>query len=97
MQKRITWVCSQCGGSVTDGCTVDNEENLVCYQCCAVQDHEYMLEHGVIDVYLTKRSGGWAVENWPGTLIIPVARISEGTHNIAGIQRQVWFRYEGEN
>ena len=45
MQKRITWVCSQCGGSVTDGCTVDNEENLVCYQCCAVQDHEYMLEN----------------------------------------------------
>jgi hypothetical protein len=105
MQKQITQVvqtCSKCGKTIATpneggtGYALDEEKNTVCYACCAIQDREYMLEHGVIDLYLTKR-GLWVVQNWPGTLVIPVTRISEGKHNIAGIQRHVWFRYEGED
>lgn len=97
-------VCSRCGKGITvsenvlgSGYGEDEEGNVICYECCGVGDHEYMLEHGVIDLYLTKRADGWVIQNWPGTLVIPVTRLSEGAHYRAGIQRHVWFRYEGED
>jgi len=105
MEEQIAQVCSRCGETIPTseddggviGYAIDGEGNLVCYACCAIQDHEYMIQHGVIDLFLTKRAEGWVVQNWPGTLVVPALRVNEGRHNSAGVQRHVWFRYEGED
>ena len=103
MEEQIGQVCSRCGEVIPThaeggiGYAIDEEGNLVCFACCAVQDHEYMIKHGVIDLFLTKQTEGWVIQNWPGTLVIPALRVNEGRHNWAGVQRHVWFRYEGED
>lgn len=95
-------ICSICDKPIIvskdgQGYGVDDKGNLVCYACCAVQDRDYMLKHGEITLYLIKDGDNWVIQNWPGTLVIPALRISEGMHNWARVQRHVWFRYEGHD
>ena len=70
------------------GYAKDGEGRLVCYDCCAKQDVEYMTEHGRITLYDTDKG----VSNWPGTLKFAVLRRSKSRHNIAGWRYDLWFR-----
>jgi hypothetical protein len=72
----------------------------VCYACIALQDRAAMIQDGQsssLPLYLTRKGihkpndGAWAVTNWPTTLTLPVERITNGGHNIAGKRNDVWF------
>jgi len=59
----------------------DNNE-FICYECCAEIDKGIMDQEGKYWLYLdTKKK---VVTNWPGTLSYHVPYIRIGRHNIAG-------------
>lgn len=74
---------------------------VICYDCCGKRDL-YSLQRAQpgdkFTFYLTKEKNGngyrpngcWIVTNWPGTwkqVVFP----KFGSHNFAGIRRDVWF------
>lgn len=79
-----------------------------CYECCAEWDRENMRQTGHATLYLTydqeprpyyqtgfiyPKNG--KIQNWPGTLSIPIHSIKIGRHNMAGRRFDVWFKFEG--
>jgi len=94
-----TFVCSRCGEtkelqrSGGTGYATNDAGDKICYACCGEIDAEYMLEHGEITLYFNHRRG--AVENWPGTLMFHITNCNVGKHNIAGVQRHVYFNGPG--
>jgi hypothetical protein len=104
--------CSACGldkplnceGITTGyGRSADTEE-LICFDCCGVQDREQMLRDGRGTLYLTTAPQAFKfstfadgrLTNWPGTVSIP-CRVKRGLHNIARHRYDVWFSFEGAN
>ena len=71
----------------TTGYGVDAEGKKHCYECCAKQDKEWMIENGRITLYLSDDE----VTNWPGSLRFKVGYKKEGHHNMAGKRYDVWF------
>lgn len=93
----------------TRGYGTDSDGNRHCYKCCAKHDREQMLKDKRATLYLNihkpaKVSCGdfgtrvtvAEISNWPGSLKIPVYRMSTGRHNFAGIRYDVWFKYAGK-
>ena len=87
--------CSRCNKMVF-GYGYDNDSKaIVCYECCAIKDENYMKEHGKIIMYLTGKDNKKEVTNWPGSLRIVVRYSKEGKHNIARVRQDVWFDFDG--
>jgi hypothetical protein len=99
--------CSRCHKEIDDSqvgplgehfgeCGRDENEQPVCYVCCAIWDSELMKAQHKTVLYLSKsKTGQWLVSNWPGTLQIRVHQPRKGRHNIARTRYDVWFRYAG--
>lgn len=108
-------VCAYCfgtipapeSGSITTGYGRDQFDNMVCYDCCANNDRDYMRQHGKITLYLsgvapTIRTGysineNWRISNWPGSLrFYPIGnRVKVGAHNWGVDRYDTWFNFEG--
>lgn len=67
--------CHSCGNEITKptgsgaGYGQDDQGRYFCYPCCAVQDAEYMAQHGRITLYLDQENK--RLTNWPGSLVVP--------------------------
>ena len=91
---------------ISTGYGRDDNDNKICFECCAEQDKSYMREHGKITLYLnyeieigyqgSRRYLNKRVSNWPGTLKLPVSHMTRGRHNIAHTRYDVWFMFEGK-
>lgn len=107
-EEGLLFHCSRCEqdkpvpGEGGTGYAIDESGVLICYQCCADLDRQYMIEHGRITLYLICEPAHYAkkpqgrkttgeVTNWPGTLRFP-CHTRTGKHNIAGVRYDVWFR-----
>jgi len=91
--------CEWCGNAFVStglgtGYVVVQSSHL-CYDCCAVDDKKFMVEHGEISLYLTCVKDSpyetFEVSNWPGSLRFKVCSWSRGEHNW-GSRIDVWFR-----
>lgn len=104
-----TFTCHKCNQSkinhdtFTTGYARDDQNNKICFDCCADVDKEHMQKHGKITLYLTKDLPKGQVThpenritNWCNTLSIKPYFIRKGRHNIAKTRYDVWFRYEGQ-
>ena len=90
------------------GYGADSAGKTYCYKCCADRDREQMKADGQTMLYLTifdpakthSTNKGTSViagelTNWPGTLRIPIHRISNSRHNWGLTRRDFWFKFEG--
>lgn len=68
-----------------------HEQGPICYECCGGMDRRAMAQREEATLYLHKDDDGWFVQNWPGTLKIPIARRKAGKHNLAKTRLDVWF------
>lgn len=109
--KIHTFYCSHCNriksymSDTTPGYALTADGEKYCYDCCAIADREYMIEHGHskgLPLYLTYERGSNSeyfknpiITNWPGTLKFtafnPNMLRRRGRHNIAGTRYDVWF------
>ncbi len=93
-----TFKCSVCGKEKEikkDGGTgygVNDKDEKVCYECCGVQDTEYMKNNNRIDLYWD----GKEITNWPGSLRIKPRSTKDGKHNMAGKRYDTWFTFAGK-
>jgi hypothetical protein len=87
-------VCAKCGKEMDKYGMYAGE--YFCYECCAELDREQMRKNGKITLYLVQRGSKQFITNWPGSLELPAGHVSEGRHNIAGVQRTAYFLFEGE-
>jgi len=101
---KFVGICSQCltrietnEDSSGTGYGIDNNDNKICYACCAEQDKQYMRDNGRNTLYLTKGDNKYkyVVTNWPGSLILPVIASSNSKTNWGHERTDVWFRFEG--
>lgn len=93
--------------SFTTGYGYDREGKTHCYDCCAANERQNMLDTGRATLYLVKESevteseaaklgtlhhARWAVTDWPGKLRFPVYHAPrKGAHNMARTRYDVWF------
>lgn len=109
----ITNYCDYCGevksheSDFTTGYATNKDGKKLCFDCCAVEDKKYMIEHGNskgLPLYLTPAKnppttprlagetyGTYEVTNWPGTLRFKCNKPKKNYHNIAGHRYDVWF------
>ena len=95
--------CADCGKECKSdgfgtGYGIERSTNKkICYDCCAKRDLEELnsleIGKGRVIQYLNWRTN--EVTNWPGTMRFKVV-CKEGFHNIARVQRNVWFSYKGK-
>lgn len=72
-------------GVWTDGLTY-------CYDCCAKNERQAMIDTGKATLYHVKRDDGkWAVTDWPGRLSFPVLGQKKSWHNIGRKRVDLWF------
>jgi hypothetical protein len=80
----------------TTGYGTNKDGKTFCYDCCAYNDVQQMLNNKSIVLYLVKNNNQYQVTNWPASLKFnlygnPVI----GKHNIAGTQTHVYFKLYG--
>lgn len=67
----------------------------ICYPCCAENDRRDMIATGRAVLYLVDSQASvgraYTVQNWPGSLSLPVRYSKSGRHNIARRRVDVWF------
>lgn len=77
---------------------------VICYDCAAVRDKEYMRTHDHMTLYVKDANDSkglpdsrYVVTNWPGTLRFDVIRDKKTRHNwrVVGDVLHVWFVFEG--
>src|SRR5437764_15131670 len=78
METQHEFDCAKCGqhkvhvnphGSGGTGYALNDKEEKICYECCAIVDKQWMDEHDKIALYLSKGDDQrWYVTNWCGTL-----------------------------
>lgn len=83
----ITFTCVRCRAkhSVRNKRTATNygqrsNGEMLCLPCCGDEDRERMLamrEGGKMVLYLVHEQGCWCVQNWPGTLSLPVRKLKK--------------------
>jgi hypothetical protein len=108
-QKTLSFICDLCGkhyenkppynaySDITPGYGKTKDDKICCYPCCAEEDKRIMRETGRRVLYLTSANGGgYRITNWPGSLEFSTTYASKGGHNIAGVRRDVWFKFEGK-
>lgn len=91
-----TFICSKCNatktinktGAVGYAYTANKEK--ICYDCCAIEDVEWMRKNGRITLYFLQHLS--RVSNWPGTLSFDVLKVKVGKHNFARKRYDVWFK-----
>ncbi len=80
----------------TTGYDVNDKNQKVCYECCAIGDKVKMILTGKIVLYLTvKFNGESKITNWPGSLIFNQPQISIGRHNWGLTRYDIWFVFNG--
>ena len=84
-------ICIDCS-RFTEAYGLTNENETICYACCAKRDMQYMRDNNRITLYLDTNKK--EVTNWPGTLTFPI-KIKEGRHNLCRFRYDVWFNFEG--
>ena len=105
------FVCNACGATkqishetIACGYAYDDQNNKVCYDCCAERDKKHMRDTGKNTLYLTHNpitdnsypfADGY-ISNWPGSLKLP-CRVKSGRHNIARYRYDAWFTFEGKS
>ena len=77
--------------SITRGYGQDRDGKKYCYDCCADNERQAMLDTGRATLYLVKDNGHYEVTDWPGKLRFKVYYKHVGRHNIAGNRIDVWF------
>lgn len=75
----------------TNGCGIDKEDKTHCYDCCAANERQSMIESGRATLFLTKDDGKWFASDWPGHLKFKVAYRKSSRHNWARTRMDVWF------
>ena len=86
------FTCADCGVCGGTGYAVRDNGDKICYECCAIDDRKYMIEHGRNTLYLVKNAAEqYEITNWPGTLRFRVGTMRKGYHNMAGCRYDVWF------
>ena len=88
--------------SFTTGYGIDKDGKKYCYDCCALQDKQAMINDKQITLYLTIENDAFKydnfasskVTNWPGNLTFN-ARVKKGKHNIARYRYDCWFSFNG--
>lgn len=110
MPDSVSFDCIQCGKTKPiikkEGGTgyARTDEGLVCYDCCAERDKQFMRENNKTTLYLAQtprdpaqsKQSKWEVTNWPGTLRFN-AIVRQSDHNFAGKngRSDAWFMFEG--
>lgn len=83
---------------ITTGYARTNDDQKICYKCCGRIDLAQLLKDKKGILYLCLCGNNIAyVQNWPGTLHFPVARLRVGKHNIARKRYDVWFSIANTN
>ncbi len=91
--------------SFTTGYGTDDKGKTFCYDCCAKNDRQNMVNTGKATLYLVKRENPnhatvgmvnrsahkWYVTNWPSSLEFQCTGITKGRHNMAGSRYDCWF------
>lgn len=96
MNENQTTVCD-CGhppsahGSHVTGYGVDMEGKTACYDCCAKQERQMMIETGKATLYYTREGDGWFVVDWPGHLRFKATGNRQSRHNWGRIRSDFWF------
>jgi hypothetical protein len=112
------FVCAKCGKHKEvkenggTGYGINNQEQKICYECCAIDDQEYMDTHDRYTLYLTYKvthnaytdqygnkfgeRREYEVTNWPGTLRYKCC-VKKGNHNMTGSRYDVWFKDKSGN
>lgn len=62
-----------------------------CYDCCASDERQAMVETGNACLYLTQKQTGWYITDFTGVLTFPVSHHSRGHHNLARVRFDAWF------
>ena len=101
--------CSNCNKTKTTqknggtGYAVDVYTNeKICYECVGEldqQDFDKLKVGEKTILYLSTNKKGkskYKVSNWCDTFSIPIYRIHEGNHNIAGKRYDFWFDWKGK-
>lgn len=95
--------CFICGkqpkhDGIGTGYGYDAHGHKLCYRCIGILDKRRLERMSLgqrTDLYITKKTKGdisnYYVSNWPGTFKHHAIHLSDGRHNIAGIQRHYWF------
>ena len=97
----LNFTCVKCGQDkpvAKDGGTgygTTPKGQMVCYDCCADSDREYMRKDSRITLYLTIKDNKAVVANWPGTFSINCTHHKTGRHNMTGGRYDVWFVFDG--
>lgn len=92
--------CSKCknvciANGISTGYGINQQNKKVCFDCCAKEDKENLLNSKIGDKFTFYYSDSY-ISNWPGTLKIPVQYIRNNKHNWYGVKRvDVWFTFEG--
>ena len=98
--------CHECGceckpDGIFAGYGTDKDGNKFCYECCGKHDKQELenMKIGEKTIqYLHKDDENkWWVVNFPSSLKLRIWMVHEGRHNIAGIRRDVWFDFNGNN
>ena len=92
--------CAICGAAfiangIATGYGVNNAGYKICYNCCGDIDKKNLSDLQPGDKMYLYLCGNY-VTNWPGTLKIN-CYVKEGYHNIARVQRSIWFSFNGKN
>jgi len=97
----VQFKCSHCGnvkhvnaGGIGTGYGYDENNAIICYDCCGTLDKARMIETGKATLYFTPDEAAsynkCKVSNWPGTLSF-IGAYSIGRHNFAGKRYDVEF------
>jgi len=86
------------GDGIGVGYGINKDGKKFCYQCCAIQDIEYMATHDRICLYLTTINEKWVVTNWPNSLqMAATVSIKPNGHNWGITRRDAWFTDANNN
>ena len=102
------FTCHRCGKhivfevtGVAKGYGLDEDDNQLCYACCAEIDKETMIEEEWFVLYLVEKNVKgrpvYQLTNWPGSLVIEIDEMKTGSHYRAGVRRDVWFTFNGKS
>lgn len=114
--NKICFECNQeCipeANSMGTGYGLNENDQPICYACCALIDIKRMSEDGKAVLYLQEIEGArefnakklgnaWLkathkITNWPGTLEIPIYKVKVGNHNMAGKRYDFWFVFKDQ-
>lgn len=82
---------------ITRGYAKTADDRLVCWDCAAMGEREFMQSNGRTTLYLVKQDGHWFVTDWTGKVSYRTEYVKRGYHNIGGTRMDAWFYDEKGN